>query len=304
MTDDRFEVPPMPHAFPNKAELDRQLSPSLSAKDASGVLQAWQTETEKARRHPTIKASLDISYGPAPAQKLDIYSPIEGETAGGRPIVLFIHGGFWQLGSKDASGFAAPAFTEAGCVFVAVGYTLAPNASLAAITAEIRQAVDFVQAHAGEFGGDPSRIIAVGHSAGGHLATCLVTQGVPIDDAARVAGVVPISGVFDLEPIRLSYVNDAVKLNSYEMATLSPASSIPAFDVPVMLVVGADETDEFLRQTYALSKKWTSHLTDLEVAIIPGKDHFDIVLDLAEPSSRLFQIVHRLATENKQDALQ
>jgi len=302
MTDDRFEVPPMPYAYLHKAKLDHQLSPSLSAKDASGVILAWQVETEKARRHPNIKASLDVPYGPAAAQKLDIYSPIEGETASGRPIVLFIHGGFWQGGSKDASGFAAPAFTEAGCVFVAVGYTLAPNASLAAIAAEIRQAVNFVHAHAAEFGGDPRQIIAVGHSAGGHLATCLVTQGTPIDHARRIAGVVAISGVFDLEPIRLSYVNDAMKLSSDEIATLSPASSIPAFDVPVMLVVGADETHEFLRQTDVLSKKWRSHLRDLEVALIPGRDHFDIVSDLAGPSSRLFQIVHKLATERRQDA--
>ena len=129
-----------------------------------------------------------------------------------------------------------------------------------------------------------------------------MTQGAPIDHAARIAGVVAISGVFDLEPIRLSYVNDAVRLSSDEIATLSPASSIPAFDVPVMLMVGADETDEFLRQTDALSKKWRSYLTDLEAAVIPGRDHFDIVFYLAEPSSRLFQIVHKLATESRQDA--
>lgn len=303
MTDDRFEVPPMPHAYLHKAKLDHQLSPSLSAKDASGVIQAWQAETEKARRHPNVKASLDVPYGPAAAQKLDIYSAIDGEIAGGRPIVLFIHGGFWQGGSKDASGFAAPAFAEVGCVLVAVGYSLAPNASLAAIATEIRLAVDFVQAHAEEFGGDPSRIVVVGHSAGGHLATCLVTQGAPIGHAPRVAGVVAISGVFDLEPIRLSYVNDAVKLSNGEIATLSPASSIPAFDVPVMLMVGADETDEFLRQTDVLSKKWRSYLTDFKVVVVPDRDHFDILLDLAEPSSRLFQIVHKLAIGRGQDAL-
>jgi arylformamidase len=283
-------MPSSTAASASRQERDAQLSPSRSAKDAAGVMQAWGTESEKARRSPGIRTFLDLVYGPAASQKLDVYTG-HAEEGGLRPVFVFIHGGFWQQGSKDSSAFPAPAFVAANWIYIAAGYTLAPNATLTAIVAEIRSALRFIRLHAREFGGDPDRIIVAGHSAGGHLAACLLTDDTGRERTAPCAGIVAISGVFDLAPIRDSYVNDAVRMSEGEVATLSPVLHKPAYDVPVVLVVGSDETQEFIRQTDVLARAWKPHLTALSVASIAGKDHFDIVLGLADPSSRLFQLV-------------
>ena len=281
---------PLIVASASRQELDAQLSPSRSAKDASGIIQLWGTESEQARRSPGIRTVLDLPYGPAASQKLDVYTG-GAEEGGLRPIFVFIHGGFWQQGSKDNSAFAAPAFVAANWVYIAAGYTLAPNATLTSIVAEIRSALRFIRLHAREYGGDPDRIVVAGHSAGGHLAASLLTDDTGGARAAPCAGIVAISGVFDLAPIHASYVNDAVRMTQDEVATLSPVLHAPAYDVPVVLVVGSEETSEFIRQTDVLAHAWKPHLTTLSVETIADKDHFDIVLGLADPSSRLFRLV-------------
>jgi arylformamidase len=283
-------MPPSIAASASRQERDAQLSPSRSAKDAAGVIQSWGTQSEQARRSPGIRTFLDLAYGPAANQRLDIYTG-RAEEGDLHPILIFIHGGFWQEGSKDISAFPARAFAAANWMYIAVGYTLAPNATLTSIVEEIRSALRFIRLHAREFGGDPDRIIVAGHSAGGHLAACLLGDDTGRNRAAPCAGVVAISGVFDLAPIRASYVNDAVRMTEDEVVALSPALHQPAYDVPVVLVVGRDETNEFIRQTDMLARAWKPYLTTLSVATIPGKDHFDVVLGLADPSSRLFQVV-------------
>jgi arylformamidase len=280
---------PQSIAAVSRQELDAQLSPSRFAKDASGVMQSWGTQSEQARRNPGIRTILDLSYGPGASQKLDVYTA--AEEGGLRPVFVFIHGGFWQQGSKDGSGFPAPVFVAANWVYVAVGYTLAPNATLTSIVAEIRSALRFIRRHAREYGGDPDRIIVAGHSAGGHLAASLLVDDTGHACVAPCAGIVAISGVFDLAPIRASYVNDAVRMTAEEVATLSPLLHAPTHDVPVVLAVGSDETAEFIRQTDVMARAWKPHLTRLGVESLAGRDHFDIVLDLADPASRLFGLV-------------
>ena len=161
----------------SRQELDAQLSPSRSAKDAAGVIQVWATESEQARRSPGIRTFLDLPYGPAANQKLDVFG--NAEEGGLRPIFVFIHGGFWQQGSKDSSAFPAPAFVAANWIHIAVGYTLAPNTTLTSIVAEIRSALRFIRLHARDFGGDPDKVVVAGHSAGRHLAASLLGRPRP-----------------------------------------------------------------------------------------------------------------------------
>lgn len=292
-----------PYMALNKEELDHQLSPSRSAKDASGVLASWKVKSQEARNDPRILAYLDLPYGKRASQKLDIFTHKLGHNTGPRPIHVFIHGGFWQEGSKDLFDFPAPAFIAAGWIYVAVGYTLAPAATLTAIVTEIRQALKFVHLRARDFDGDPDRIVVSGHSAGGHLAACLLATPSSVEHVPPIAGIVSISGVFDLAPIRASYINDAVGLTDDEVAEFSPIHHRPAHDIPTTLVVAAGETAEFLRQTDVLAAAWGPHLTDIRVETIPGKDHFDILFGLADPSSELFRLVTRQPTITDREPL-
>jgi len=267
-----------------REELDFQYSPSRIAKDFEGALKRYADLTRAAKARPGL---YDQPYGPAPRQLLDVYPADRPKS----PVHVFIHGGFWQALSKEYGGFAAPAFTAAGSAFVAVNYTLAPEAGLRQIVAEARAALDWVIAHAASFGGDPERIVVSGHSAGGYLAASLIAG--PLAEAkggVKLKGLLPISGVYDLAPIQACYVNDAMGLDMAEAAALDLMTARPQAAIPVHLAVGGDESAEFQRQSGDLARAWNADLTTLK-----GRDHFDILFDLSEPQGPLFRAAMALA---------
>ena len=267
-------------------ELDHQLSPSRSAKDAGGVLQRYEAETAALATSGLWRLS-DQRYGPRPRNLLDLTADGPGRN---RPCLAFIHGGFWQEGSKEGSGFAAAALARAGWVHAAIGYTLAPEATLAEITTEIAQAITALKDNANTYGIDPARIVLAGHSAGGHLAAAMVSGIAP---APLPCGVVAISGVYDLAPIAASYVNDAVGMSPDDAETLSPLLRQPA-PVLMRLLIGGDEPDAFQRQTDALAVAWRDVLPRVVLDRVPGRDHFDILDELADPTSATFNDIQRM----------
>ena len=214
---------------------------------------------------------------------MDLYQPPNAAEPVG--CLVFIHGGFWQEGSKAGSGFPARCLTGNGWAHVGVGYTLAPEASLAEIVDEAALAVSTLARRAGEFGLDRDRIVLVGHSAGAHLVAAILT-GMGGEDAARLpAKAVLISGVYDLAPIAASYVNEAVGLGGADIAGLSPLYRRTLKDLPVRLLIGSKETETFHAQTRALHAAWKKHLSHLSVEAVPGCDHFDVLDQLCDPDS-------------------
>ncbi len=271
----------------SRAELDRQLSPSLSARDAAGVLQRLETETAALPGVPGLHCTLDIAYGPGPRQQMDLYRPTGA--AGSVGCLVFLHGGFWQKGSKAWSGFPARSLTANGWALAGVGYTLASEASLAAIVDEAALALSTLASRADEFGLDRDRFVLAGHSAGAHLAAAVLV-GMGGEHVARLpARAVLVSGVYDLAPIAASYVNDAVGMDATDIARLSPLHRRPLNDLPVRLLIGSAEPDAFQAQTEALHAAWSEHLSHLSVEATPGCDHFDILdqlSDLDSPTGR------------------
>ena len=145
-------------------------------------------------------AVLGLRYGPAERNLID-YFP--ADSAG--PVVIFIHGGYWQMRAKESFSYIAKALVPHGLHVALVGYTLAPYATLGEITQEIKSAISFLKLNAASYGGDPTRMVVSGWSAGGHLtALCL--------DQPGVVGGVAISGIYDLAPMLLSYINDKLGL--------------------------------------------------------------------------------------------
>lgn len=283
----------LPSALLPRAERDRQLSPSLSAKDAMGVLTRHAAETAGLWDEPALDCMRDIAHGPAPRARMDIVRPAG---PGPFPCLAFIHGGFWQEGDKGGSGFAARALAQAGWATALIGYTLAPEARLTQIVDEVGQAVRHLATNAAALLLDPARLVVGGHSAGGHLTATLICGKAGADVTSHIAGAILISGVYDLAPIADSYVNGAVGMDAGEVRSLSVMHSKPLRDIPVHMMIGADEPAAFIEQTDTLRANWSDALTHLTLHHAPGRDHFDILDELADPLSPSFKALMEMTT--------
>lgn len=266
----------------SRADLDAQLSPSRSAKDPWGVLARHEASTAALDVRTDVRVRRDVVFGPRDRARLDLVTPATG---GPWPCLVWIHGGFWQEGSKAGSCYAAPALAAAGWAVAGVGYTLTPEVRVRDIVAEVAAAIDLLVRDAGVLGLDPQGLVIGGHSAGAHVAAAILTGCGGEAVAGALAGAVLVSGVYDLAPIAASYVNDLARLDVTEVADLSPLLQRPGVDVPVHLVVGAQEPDMFRRQSQALCVAWTPFLSHLTFHSASGRDHFDVLDELAAASS-------------------
>lgn len=266
-----------------KADLDFQLSPSLSAKDAAGVLNTMVAQTDAAKVAPSISVSQDISYGQHPRQRLDLFKPSAGRKP--FPCLVFLHGGFWQEGDKSVSGFAAQTFTELGWAYFGVEYRLTPEAELEQVVGDAQEAISFIHKYAAEFGIASDRIVIAGHSAGAHLAAALLTGIALPDVSSKIAGAVLISGVFELAPIAKSYVQDLTPMDAHAVTELSPLRCRPKRTVPVHLLIGSDEPEAFQVQTAALQAQWGPQLPGMSHHVAQNRDHFDVLWELNDPTS-------------------
>jgi acetyl esterase/lipase len=156
------------------------------------------------------------------------------------------------------------------------------------IVAEVRAAVAWVIDHAAELGGDPRRVFVAGHSAGGHLTATAMSD-------ARVAGGLAISGIYDLEPVRLNYLNDKLGLDADEAARNSPILHLPSSAAPLVVSVGLDELPELIRQSEAYWAAWHGKGLPGQYVPLPGHEHFSILEELAQPSGRLLAALKTLA---------
>jgi arylformamidase len=234
---------------------------------------------------------LDLAYGDSPRQAIDLFLP-QGPQAPRPPLLVFIHGGYWQSRDRKDFSFVAEPLVEAGAAVALVGYDLAPAVDMDTIVGQIRHAIAWLHRHAGAQGFDAERICLAGHSAGGHLAAmALATDwtaafGLPAD---LIKGVCAISGVFDLEPIRLCYLNEVLRLDAEQARRNSPVLLPPQAHCPVMLTVGERETEAFHRQSGAYADALRRANLACELAVQPGLDHFAIVMamnDAANPAVR------------------
>jgi arylformamidase len=234
---------------------------------------------------------LDLSYGDSPRQAIDLFLPQDRQSSP-PPLLAFIHGGYWQaFGPKDFS-FVAERLVEAGAAVALVGYDLAPAVDMDTIVAQLRHAIAWLHRNAGVQGFDAERICLAGHSAGGHLAAmALATDwtagfGLPAD---LVKGVCAISGVFDLEPVRLCYLNDVLRLDAEQARRNSPLLLSPQTRCPVMITVGERETEAFRRQSSAYADAVRRANLECDLAVQAGLDHFAIIMamtDAANPAVR------------------
>lgn len=244
-----------------------------------------------ARTRQTLRAARDIAYGPAPAQRLDLFFPLGDAT--GRPIHMFIHGGYWRAQVKEDYAVVADGITAAGAIAAIVEYTLMPGARMARLVAETRAALAWLTEHAGEFGGDSGRITASGHSAGGHLVTYLAARG-PHEAALPTPlprAVLALSGLFDLAPITQSYLQPQLHLTDEEVARWSPLGATPAPAVRFGIVVGGEETAPFHAQAAAYAAHLARNGAPFFQTTPAGEDHMSLLRQMGRPGSAAWNLL-------------
>jgi arylformamidase len=271
----------------DRAGLDAQYFLRARVPEHPEYFRRWAEDSAAVRRARPCR--LDLAYDGE--RRLDLF-PAERAPA---PCLLFIHGGYWQALDKSDFSFLVPAFQDAGIAVALVNYTLAPKAGMDEIVRQNRAAVAWLQRNAGEYGIDAERIHVAGHSAGGHLtAMVLATDWAALGLARNpVRGACAISGLYDLEPIRLCYLNDVLGLDAATSARNSPLQHLPRQAPPLILSVGTAETPEFLRQQADFAAAWRAAGLALEIADQPGDHHFAVVERLGEPQSPLHRAVMR-----------
>jgi arylformamidase len=262
-------------------DLDAQLSPSRTVERLDHYLWLYNRQSELARASFGGTAELDVAYGPDPRHRLD-YFPCG---TAGAPLLVFVHGGFWQALSKDASSFPAPACRSVGFDFAAIGYRLGQTTPLAGIVADVARALTMLGDEP-RFGFDRDRVVVAGHSAGAHLAAMMLVDGTVTSLSVRGGSL--IGGVFDLEPVRRSYVNEVMRLTPDEARALSPVAREPRLRCPVLITYAQLDTVEFARQSTALAAAWAPFLPVHLAPPQPGLNHFNSPMDLADPESHLF----------------
>jgi arylformamidase len=276
----------------DRAALDAEYDNRAKVADALAHLERFAARSARTRERPGCR--LDLAFGEAPGERLDVF-PAPG--GGPAPIQLFVHGGYWKGLDKNDFSYVADGFGPAGVTTVVVNYDLVPGVSMDTLVQQVRAAVAWTWTHAESIGGDRDRLFVSGHSAGGHLVAMLMATdwsrfavGLPPDP---IRGGFGLSGLYDLEPIRLCFLNDELHLDEAEAARNSPVRLNRHVEAPLVLPVGALEGPEYLRQSQDLAAAWRTGPSDPEVMVVDGRDHFSIVADLGEPESDLARAVWR-----------
>jgi arylformamidase len=273
-------------------DLDREYSPSSKVRGGIGpFIDAYRARSLHALA--TVPVRRDLAYGTGADETLDLFPAAPGPDGRPAPLVVFLHGGYWQELSKLDSSFAAPDLVPAGIALAGVDYTLAPRASLEMIVDQATRAVGWLHANADALGVDPGRIVVSGHSAGAHLSAMAALRLAP----GTIAGVVLIGGVFDLEPIAETPINDALGLDAAEARRLSVTPHVRAGLPPAAVIWGIDETDEFRRQNRELVDAWRRAGNQVLGVEVPGRHHFDLPLELGDPGTTLGRATIALARE-------
>ena len=275
----------------NPGWFDAQYNNRARVPDSAAILDRWARTSQWVReRSPCI---VDIAYGGGDMERLDLFSTASSQA----PVLVFLHGGYWRALDKSDQSFIAAAFTEEGAMVVVPNYSLCPAVGIERIALQLVEALAWVWRHAAEHGGDPNRIIVVGHSAGGHLAamlSCCDWKAVAPDLPRNlVKGAISISGVHDLAPLRRApFLQVDLKLDDDAVRRLSPVQ-FPAPETPLYALVGGAESEEFRRQNRLIRRAWGRRAVPI-CEEIPGCNHFDILHNLADPEGRSHQLTRHM----------
>lgn len=269
--------------------IEYHLNPRMTVPDTVEFLGAMAARSQLAREE--LEGRLDIRYGARPKETLDVFPAASDALGSTPPAQIFIHGGYWRMSDKGDVSHLATDVVAAGATHISLNYDLCPAVTLDDIVDEIRTAVIYIYNHAAELGIDRDRLFISGHSAGGHLTAMMLRQdwmahGLPKD---VFKGAVPVSGVFDPEPVTHISVNEDVRLDPEMARRNSALSEPPQTPAPVIAVVGGREPEGF----HVLSQDYVALCRDAGIAAeylsIPDFHHFSVIEEVFRAGSDTFR---------------
>jgi arylformamidase len=264
----------------SQQDLDSGLNNSTAVAGSGDLVAGWERRSAEFRAaHPD---HLDLRYGLRERNRIDFF-----RAAANAPTLLFIHGGYWQMRAKEAFALFAGGPMACGINVAMIGYTLAPDATIEGIVAEIQAGIDFLAVRLPELGGDANRIAASGWSAGGHLTAMAMSH-------PRIKGGIGISGIYDLEPIRHSYLNVKLGLDEAMSRRNSPMLQTEAATKPLALTVGSAELPLLRKQTADLAGHRAKCGLPVSYEEIPGANHFTIMDEMLTSSGRITMMIRQL----------
>ena len=287
------DLPPSPDAWRDwpVARLEREYSPSSCVPSIDPFLQAYTRASAEALAK--LSSHRNLPWGDGPDEVFDFFPAASPNS----PLLAFFHGGYWQEHSKDDVLFVASKCVPRGIAYASVNYTLAPQATVSTIVDQCRRAVVSIHCQATELGFNPRRLFVAGSSAGAHLASMLLVDGWGHDRRSSenvVSGAILLSGVYDLQPLVPTYINEALQMNANDAIALSPITHPLAPPVPVVVAWGENETDEFKRQSQAFAGVLRSSGFPAKMLEARGTNHFDIVFEIADPQTPLGNVTLEL----------
>lgn len=285
-------MPKLYREFTTQAEIDAQYDVEKSVPDFMEYARHFIDESRLARHR--LKCELDLPYGSTRDETLDIF-PAANPNA---PVFVFIHGGYWRMLSSKEFSCVALGLNQLGITTVVVNYSLVPKVSIDEISRQCRAAVAWVLRRIERYGGDPARVIVGGHSAGGHLtAMALQTDweqeyGLPHDP---LIGAVMVSGLYDIEPLRFSLMQPMLQLDDGVIRRNSPLFSVRPCTTPALITWGADEPDEFRRQSDTFIETWAAAGNRSKRLPQAGLNHFNAIYGFEDPTHFLCQWIAKAA---------
>src|SRR5579862_6501611 len=251
----------------SQEQLNDQYNNRLHVPDYAGYFERWERLSRRTEKeHDVLK---DILFGIYPKESLDIFPSEKPDSK----TLIFIHGGYWHLFDKTMFHFIAAAFLKVGVTTVFLNYPLAPENSIGQIVLSCGNAIRWLHQNIKRFNGSPAQMHVMGHSAGGHLASMLLVD----EDLNYLRSVITLSGLFILEPLMLSNLNQILGMDKKTAMLNSPVLSEPHYSCPLLLATGTDETDEFKSQSTDLYESWKNKHVSLTLLNVEGKNHYSIL---------------------------
>ena len=271
--------------------LDRQYNNRARIPEHPEIFERWERASSLAREKSVCQ--IDLPYGKAPHESLDVFLPTREKA----PILVFIHGGYWRALDKRDVSFVAPSFVQDGAMVVVPNYALCPAVSVETIVLQMVYAVEWAYRNAPTYGADRERIVVAGHSAGGHLAammlSCEWNRVAPDLPSDLVRAAISISGLFDLEPLRHTpFLMNDLRLTADSVLRLSPAY-FPAPIGTLHALVGAQESEEFVRQNELVRQVWGAQTVPI-CEQIAGTHHLNVLHEFADSKGRAHELALQL----------